>query len=586
MDDYDENMSYAPDSSLEPLTIETFQRRPSVLRRPMVREEAYDQAQSGNGALLRRQMSLGSRRGPGRHQNLAALQEEEQYYEAQSTDSYSSGSDEAFYHSRDESLEGHAPEERDFDQYMRQWDRSDGSDFRQSGASLSIGNVLQQEDSRAGWPPRLAPDSRPSSAGYGYVNDGANHIDERYSRYDYPRNSLAHFRTDSTGQDDEGSLDTLMINRHGDLLDTNINSPYLSHAGTEGSRLSVLSLTDLEKDNAVQQSTIKKGEKVFTDGDGSAKKAFVDALHKGLTPATSKRKLCIETFLTHAEKNYFTRKKAHQIHGNKRISVISAIPVEDDFDPNDRIRGMKRIMAMRIGWPVYTIMMVIGQVLAANSYQLTLLAGTYNTTLQTYTINTIYAGMSMVWWCIFRRLPSSYALSLPFVLYAIAFTMVGLPHVSQLNSPLTARNLTVSASYLYSAASASGSLFFALNFGAEGGIEVKGWVVRACIVQGLQQIWSAAMWYWGNALNDKTSQVSTFYSDGVPLIVAAVVWTIAACLFVIFVFMFFGMPKYYQQVPGSIPAFYRSMYRRKIVVWFLISQVISNFWLALPYGRE
>lgn len=70
------------------------------------------------------------------------------------------------------------------------------------------------------------------------------------------------------------------------------------------------------------------------------------------------------------------------------------------------------------------------------------------------------------------------------------------------------------------------------------------------------------------------------------MMIAVLVWILAFILFLIFGFMFFGLPTYYKQVPGNIPAFYRSLYRRKVIVWFLISQFITNFWLALPYGRK
>lgn len=41
----------------------------------------------------------------------------------------------------------------------------------------------------------------------------------------------------------------------------------------------------------------------------------------------------------------------------------------------------------------------------------------------------------------------------------------------------------------YAVASAAGFLFFGLNFGEEAGALTEVWVTRACIVQGLQQIW-------------------------------------------------------------------------------------------------
>lgn len=41
----------------------------------------------------------------------------------------------------------------------------------------------------------------------------------------------------------------------------------------------------------------------------------------------------------------------------------------------------------------------------------------------------------------------------------------------------------------YAIASAAGFLFFGLNFGEEAGAATEVWVTRACVVQGLQQIW-------------------------------------------------------------------------------------------------
>lgn len=42
---------------------------------------------------------------------------------------------------------------------------------------------------------------------------------------------------------------------------------------------------------------------------------------------------------------------------------------------------------------------------------------------------------------------------------------------------------------MYAIASSAGFLFFGLNFGEEAGAATEIWVTRACIVQGLQQIW-------------------------------------------------------------------------------------------------
>lgn len=68
--------------------------------------------------------------------------------------------------------------------------------------------------------------------------------------------------------------------------------------------------------------------------------------------------------------------------------------------------------------------------------------------------------------------------------------------------------------------------------------------------------------------------------------------------------LFFGLPEYYRQVPGEVPAFYRSVFRRKIVLvrgrllntyvimatdfpqWFFYAVLVQNYWLSPPYGRN
>jgi len=47
-----------------------------------------------------------------------------------------------------------------------------------------------------------------------------------------------------------------------------------------------------------------------------------------------------------------------------------------------------------------------------------------------------------------------------------------------------------------------------------------------------------------------------------------------------------GLPKYYRQVPGNVPSFYKSIYRRKIIIWFFVAVIIQNYWLSAPYGRN
>lgn len=591
MDEPDE-INPQPAIKLEPLNHETFQRKPSVLRRnavpwsthamPQLPEEG-DMLGSDDAPRLHRQVSLGSRRGPHRareHLNeLHDLQEEDD----------SIGSEHSFeMHSQDvvyaeqQYCSGQAPEEQDFDRYMRSYEHQNENRY-----SLSTGEAFQYENHRQEYRNRYE-----TRGLMHHQNDSVSSIESSRSYNDFSPERMRPLPTpqplQSRGRPDsfDTDHDDYMAPTPG-LSPPGSARPYLSDSGRQ-SRLSVLSLGDLERDERAQHSTIKKGETMFTDANGAAKRAFVSELQKGFTPAESKKKMCIETYLIAAEKEFFESLKSEQIHGNsKKIRRRSVMLGDGDIDPNDRLTGMQRIMAMRgLGWPLYTVLIALGQVLAANTYQLTLLGGLHNTTAQLYLINFVFIAMSVVWYVLYRRFWAMYTLSIPFLLYSIAFILIGLPYFKVFGGPKSAQYISNAASTLYAAASASGSLFFALNFGSEGGVETEGMVFRACIVQGLQQLWSAGLWYWGHGLDTSSAAINKLYAQSVPSGVAIIVWIIGCFLFIVFLAMLTGLPRYYRQTPGVIPAFYRSLYRRKVIVWFLFSQILSNFWLALPYGSS
>lgn len=81
-------------------------------------------------------------------------------------------------------------------------------------------------------------------------------------------------------------------------------------------------------------------------------------------------------------------------------------------------------------------------------------------------------------------LKSIWVLSLPFAFFGLAFFMIGMaPLVSGLEGKKWIQGV---AAGCYATASSSGSLFFALNFGDQGGAPVRSWVFRASIIQGTQ----------------------------------------------------------------------------------------------------
>lgn len=45
-------------------------------------------------------------------------------------------------------------------------------------------------------------------------------------------------------------------------------------------------------------------------------------------------------------------------------------------------------------------------------------------------------------------------------------------------------------------------------------------------------------------------------------------------------------PQYYLQAPPTVPNFYATLFRRNIVKWFLVAEVLRDFWLSTPYGRN
>lgn len=162
-------------------------------------------------------------------------------------------------------------------------------------------------------------------------------------------------------------------------------------------------------------------------------------------------------------------------------------------------------MQTRLGdWPVYSLLLAFGQIIAANSYQITLLTGEVGQAAgKLYVIASIYLLTSIMWWFVFQKFKSVYVLSLPFLFYGLAFFFIGMaPFASTVSGRGWVQNV---ATGLYATASSSGSIFFALNFGDEGGAPVKDWVYRACIIQGTQQLYVVALWYWGSTLTSATA---------------------------------------------------------------------------------
>lgn len=296
-----------------------------------------------------------------------------------------------------------------------------------------------------------------------------------------------------------------------------------------GSRLSSSSV--LSVDSVVGDKKDYKLQKVdpfFTDSNGEYYRAFEKKLEE-LNGANSDSQLCIEQYLEKSEKKWFDRFRDARLGRNqspapsvlfgKNGSPPGSITNDDTVSHESGMRerkeagdefllgdnyvpptGLKKWMQMRIGdWPVYSLFLGLGQIIAANSYQITLLTGEVGQTAEKlYGIASVYLVTSILWWFFFRFCKSVNVLTVPWFLYGLAFLVIGMAHF-ETNSYHRGWVQNV-GSAIYASASSSGSIFFALNFGDESGAPVKQWVFRACLIQGTQQVYVIALWYWGSTL--------------------------------------------------------------------------------------
>jgi alpha-1,3-glucan synthase len=282
---------------------------------------------------------------------------------------------------------------------------------------------------------------------------------------------------------------------------------------------------------------------------------------------------------------------------NTPYNLVTEGPEDSDSNSNDEIDvwlarlgykrpiAIQRFMRWRVGnWPVYALFLGLGQIIATNSAQITLLAGQIGeTAVKLYVIAAIYCVSSIAWWFLFYRFPSVIVLTLPWFIYSMAFVTIGVsPFALSELGQAWAQNV---AAGIYAAASSSGSLFFALNFGDQGAVPVKDWMFRASLIQGISQLYTVALWYWSSRVTAaEVGGVSTVALNSWKL--TAVVMPIAAVCFIIGVLLALGLPKYYRQAPGKILFFYTSLFRRRIVLWFFFMVIIQNWFLSAAFGRN
>ena len=267
-------------------------------------------------------------------------------------------------------------------------------------------------------------------------------------------------------------------------------------------RLSLNTIVNDKKDYKLQNV-----DPFFTDSQDVYYQAFEKMLEKA-NAKNSEGYLCIEQFLTQSEKHWFVdfhRAKlgmsvrsstpgtphrpgsstatnsvlnlklpwsAKQTElGNEAGRIEEDLPEKEQFVlPDDYIAptGLKKLLQKKVGdWQVYCILLAIGQIMAANSYQITLLTGQLGqTTTKLYVLAAIYIAATCAWWILYRKVQAVYILSTPFALYGLAFFLLGMG-VWTPNKEGREWVYNISTA-LYAIASASGSMFFTLNFGTEG----------------------------------------------------------------------------------------------------------------------
>ncbi|VDB82993.1 unnamed protein product [Peniophora sp. CBMAI 1063] len=374
---------------------------------------------------------------------------------------------------------------------------------------------------------------------------------------------------------------------------------------------SIASIVD-EKSN----SPLNKAMASFTDQDGGVAQEFVQKL-QALNAENSKKELSIEAFLQKSEEAFFDKVRkdkldaaqsirassrdrdsiwgtpAPSLYDGSRPQSPSVISRNNSFNHSEYegalvnneagdvviMSGLQIALAREIGgWPLYTIIMSLGQILSATSFQLTLLSGSSNQTdLQLYVLGGVFLAACCVWYPLFRLKPSIWCLSGPWLFFGLAFFFIGLPSIPGLEN--LHEVLSDVATWCYAAASAASFCFFGLNFGEEAGASTETWMLRAVIVQGTQQVWIAALYYWGYKLG-------TGASESVPWWIVVVVWPLSIMSFAFAYLMLYGLPEYYRQTPPKVPNFYKTLFRRKIVVWFLAAEILRDYWLSGPYGRN
>ncbi|KAJ3211621.1 Cell wall alpha-1,3-glucan synthase ags1 [Entophlyctis luteolus] len=287
---------------------------------------------------------------------------------------------------------------------------------------------------------------------------------------------------------------------------------------------------------------------MFDDVDGDLENKFKVLLDsKEINPKSSVNELCIDNFLVKGKRKFYK------------------VVWKDEYGRVENL--LVKFVQYRIAdWPVYTILLGIGQLIAASSYQIVLLTGnkTYSD-LDFYIVGAVFLVGTLFWSAMLRLTKSVYGLSIPFFIYAVAVFLTAFAGYSSKIAKLSI--------WVYTFASSSGPLFLFLNFGEDVGSFTIVWTARSIVIDGLRQFVSLGLWYFGSQITGTTSTIQAI-SFVASVVLALIGITVAI-----------GLPDFYRTDPPSIPFFMRQLFRRKLVVIYVVAIFLQNFFLSGPLGR-
>ena len=199
-----------------------------------------------------------------------------------------------------------------------------------------------------------------------------------------------------------------------------------------------MKLQGLSSDNSKGELSIEKYLQ-------KSEEAFFDKVRKDkLSSAASIRSSHRESFWGSPAPSIYDRPTSPGIHSMSPSTAAGGFSSEEyggalPHENNEVVimSGLQIALQRQIGgWPLYTIIIALGQMLAATSFQITLLSGkNWQDDIQLYVLGAVFLASSAVWYTLFRLKPSVYVLAAPWLFFGLAFFLIGLPSISSVFTP-------------------------------------------------------------------------------------------------------------------------------------------------------